>query len=288
MKFDIVFFFQSGGSHQSIDLSIEQWSDTSGVVHTATNQVYILDSNFSMWTYLPTTRRIWIYLPRSYSIDINRRYPVVYAHDGQNLFDRSTSFSGEWGIDESLDNLNKDLIVVGIDNGGSQRINELTPFPNEEYGGGQADIYLDFIVDKLRPYINNHFRTKSDRDNTGILGSSLGGLCSYYAALKHEDIFGLIGVFSPSFWFTNDIYTYTEEYHFKNSPPRLFFLGGQLESSTMVSDIQRMVNLLKSTTKEYNDDKNKLKVHVAADGQHQEWFWKREFPNAIQWLFPNA
>jgi alpha-glucosidase len=239
-----------------------------------------------MLTYLPRTRRIWLYLPRSYSTDLNRRYPVLYAHDGQNLFDRATSFSGEWCMDESLDNLPQELIVVGIDNGGSERINELTPFPNEEYGGGQADDYLDFIVRKLRPYINSRFRTKPERENTAILGSSLGGLCSFYAAVRHEDIFGLIGIFSPSFWFTNNIYTYTKKHIFKNSPPRLYFVGGQLESSTMISDIQDMIDLLKSTTIEYKEDKNKLKLIIAADGQHQEWFWKREFPNAIKWLFP--
>lgn len=240
-----------------------------------------------MWNYLPRTRRIWIYLPLSYSTDINRRYPVLYAHDGQNLFDRATSFSGEWGMDESLDKLAEDLIVVGIDNGGSERINELTPFANPEYGGGQADAYLAFIVEKLRPYINSRFRTKPERENTAILGSSLGGLCSYYAALKYEDIFGLVGVFSPSFWFSEEIYTYTAQHVFQNSPPRLYFLGGKLESSTMVSDIERMIDLLKSTTKEYRDDPTKLKLKVSADGQHQEWFWGREFPYTIQWLFPN-
>ncbi|CAF1199102.1 unnamed protein product [Rotaria sordida] len=271
---------------QSVDISVEQWSDTSGRVHTASNQVYILDTNFSMWNYLPRTRRIWIYLPRSYSTNLNRHYPVVYAHDGQNLFDSSTSYSGEWSIDESLDILSQELIVVGIDNGGSERLNELTPFPNTNYGGGQANNYLNFIVEKLRPYINSHFRTKPERENTAILGSSLGGLCSFYAAIRHEDVFGLIGIFSPSFWFTNDIYTYVENYHFKNSPPKLYFVGGQLESSTMISDIQRMINLLKNTTKEYRDDKNYLKMIIASDGQHQEWFWKREFPNSIKWLFP--
>ncbi len=145
-----------------------------------------------MWTYLPRTRRIWIYLPRSYASDINRRYPVIYAHDAQNLFDSATSFSGEWGIDESLDNMPQELIVVGIDNGGAARMDELTPYANDKYGGGQADDYLDFIVEKLRPYINSRFRTKPERENTAILGSSLGGLCSFYAAIRHEDIFTLI------------------------------------------------------------------------------------------------
>ena len=239
-----------------------------------------------MWTHLPTSRRIWIYLPRSYYSDLNRHYPVVYAHDGQNLFDTSTSYSGEWGIDETLDGLSKELIVVGVDNGGSERINELTPFANANYGGGQANYYLDFIVQKLRPYINSRFRTKPDRENTGILGSSLGGLCSFYAAIRHEDVFGQIGVFSPSLWFTNDIYTYASKHVFKGSPPRLYFLGGQLESSSMVSDMQRMIDLVKSTTAEYRDDRTKLQAVVASDGQHAEWFWRREFPAAIKWLFP--
>ena len=241
-----------------------------------------------MSNHLPRARRIWIYLPRSYSTDLNRRYPVIYAHDAQNLFDASTSFSGEWGIDESLDNLSQELIVVGIDNGGSERMNELTPFANTNYGGGQANSYLAFIVEKLRPYINSHFRTKPERENTAILGSSLGGLCSFYAAIRHEDIFGLIGVFSPSFWFTNDIYTYVEKHSFSNSPPRFYFVGGTLESSTMISDMQRMINLLKNTTNEYKQNPNKLKLIVASDGQHQEWFWRREFPNSIKWLFPSS
>ena len=239
-----------------------------------------------MSPYLPRTRRIWLYLPRSYFTDLNKYYPVLYAHDGQNLFDQATSFSGEWGMDKSLNKLQQEIIVVGIDNGGTERINELTPFPNKEYGGGQADAYLDFIVKKLRPYINTNFRTKPERENTAILGSSLGGLCSFYAALRHEDIFGLIGIFSPSFWFSDEIYTYTEKYIFQNSPPRLYFVAGQYESTTMVSDMEHIINILKHTTPEYRNDKTKLNEVISPDGQHQEWFWGREFPYAIQWLFP--
>lgn len=237
-----------------------------------------------MWPHLPRTRRIWIYLPRSYSTNLNRSYPVVYAHDGQNLFDSATSFSGEWGIDESLDNLSKEIIFVGIDNGGAQRLNELTPFANANYGGGQADYYLDFIVDKLRPYINENFRTKTDRLNTAILGSSLGGLCSFYAALRHENIFGQIGVFSPSFWFTDDIFQSARAHNFSASPPRFYFLAGEKESSSMVSDMQNMINTLNGNNRIFLDSKQ-LFSRVVVDGQHAEWFWRREFPTAIQWLF---
>jgi predicted alpha/beta superfamily hydrolase len=238
-----------------------------------------------MWTYLPRSRRIWIYLPRNYHTDSSRSYPVVYAHDGQNLFDSSTSYSGEWGIDEILDQLSKNLIVVGIDNGGAERFNELSPFANANYGGGQADAYLDFVVKKLRPYINSRFRTKPDRANTAILGSSLGGLCSFYASLRHPDIFGQIGVFSPAFWFTNDIYAYANRSQLGSNIPRLYFVAGQLESSTMVSDMQMMIDLMKRKVTSY-EHTDQLQSLVAADGQHQEWFWRREFPQVINWLFP--
>ena len=109
-------------------------------------------------------------------------------HDGQNLFDKNTSGYGEWKVDEALDKLYREkglkLIVVGIDHGGSERLNEYSPFKNEKYGGGKGDAYLDFVVNTLKPYIDSNYRTLSDKKNTGIMGSSMGGLISHYAALK--------------------------------------------------------------------------------------------------------
>jgi predicted alpha/beta superfamily hydrolase len=143
---------------------------------------------------LQTTKKIWIYLPKKYDSTKNK-YPVIYMHDAQNLFDAKTSYVGEWNVDEKLDSINAQVIIVGIEHGNEKRIDELTPYKNAKYGGGSADNYLRFIVETLKPEIDTKYRTKSNTKNTGIIGSSLGGLVSYYAVLKYPEIFGKAGVF---------------------------------------------------------------------------------------------
>jgi len=131
---------------------------------------------------LKTTKKIWIYLPEGYATAVKKKFSVIYMHDAQNLFDAKTSFVGEWNVDEKLDSLKAQVIVVGIEHGNEKRIEELTPYKNEKYGGGNADNYVDFIVKTLKPYIDKNYRTKTKPKNTIIMGSSLGGLVSYYAA----------------------------------------------------------------------------------------------------------
>ncbi|CAF1093320.1 unnamed protein product, partial [Didymodactylos carnosus] len=197
----------------------------------------------------------------------------------------------EWGIDKTLDNLfqttssvGKGVIVVGIDNGGSERLNELTPFSNSQYGGGQADKYLEFIIQKLKPYIDTHFQTKSERQHTVILGSSSGGLVSFYAAARYSHIFGRVGVFSPSFWFSDEIYRYAGAMcTLSDINPKLYFVCGGKESASTIPDMEKMIQLF-IDNKKYTIDKN-IKSVVKNDGEHSEWFWKREFVGAIQWLF---
>lgn len=124
-------------------------------------------------------------------------------HDGQNLFDEYTGNFGEWGVDEALDSLIKTgapaCIVVGINNG-PNRINEYNPYNTDRFGKGEGDNYLQFIVNNLKPYIDKHYKTLSQKENTIIAGSSMGGLISYYAVAKYPSVFGKAGVFSPSFW----------------------------------------------------------------------------------------
>ena len=146
---------------------------------------------------LKTTKKIWIYLPEGYATAVKKKFSVIYMHDAQNLFDAKTSFVGEWNVDEKLDSLKAQVIVVGIEHGNEKRIEELTPYKNEKYGGGNADNYVDFIVKTLKPYIDKNYRTKTKPKNTIIIGSSLGGLVSYYAAVKYPEVFGKAGVFYP-------------------------------------------------------------------------------------------
>lgn len=228
---------------------------------------------------LNTSKKIWIYLPNNYSKDLQKKYSVIYMHDAQNLFDAKTSFSGEWNIDEKLDSLKASVIVVGIEHGNEKRIDELTPFKNEKYGGGNADNYLEFIVKTLKPYIDNHYRTKTKAKNTILFGSSLGGLVSYYGALKYPEVFGKAGVFSPSFWYSNDIYTFTEK--IPKIKTKFYFLCGDKESDDMVKDMNKMEKLL-DTKRCYC--LHLTKSRIVNGGEHNEKLWRDNFVKAVLWL----
>ena len=131
----------------------------------------------------------------------SRHYPVLYMHDGQNLFDGATSYAGEWYVDETMEGLASqgiEAIVVGIPNIGSRRFNEYIPFPAPDLPDAQGDLYVAFIADTLKPMIDRDFRTLPGRTTTGIMGSSLGGLISLYAFFKRPDTFGLTGGVSPA------------------------------------------------------------------------------------------
>jgi len=177
----------------TINVEIKEWSDDfSRVVlsktHTASVDVKIIDTAFFI-PQLKRYRRIWIYLPPNYNI-AKKHFPVLYMHDGQNLFDDATSYSGEWGVDEYLDSIftlgKKEVIVVGIDNGLSKRMNEYNPYSFQQFGKGEGDKYVDFLVRTLKPFIDKHYKTLADKKNTYIAGSSIGGLISLYAVLKYH------------------------------------------------------------------------------------------------------
>ena len=227
---------------------------------------------------LQMEKKIWVYLPDNY-LNSKKKFSVIYMHDAQNLFDAKTSYSGEWNVDEKLDSLKAQVIVVGIEHGNDKRIDELTPFKNEKYGGGKADSYLDFIVKTLKPHIDKTYRTKTKKKNTIIMGSSLGGLTSYYAVLKYPTVFGKAGVFSPSFWFSKDIYTLTEKS--KKIKSKIYFLCGDAESDDMVSDLNKMEYLLNSN-RCYCLNLNEKKI--VKGGQHNEKLWRDGFIKAVLWL----
>jgi len=270
------------GAPKTLDLTIAGWEGINITPSTASAQVKVLSDTF----YIPQLnrrRRIWLYLPKDYQ-NSNLSYPVLYMHDGQNLFDKKTSFSGEWGIDEALDSMylkgDKGCIVVGIENGGAERLNEYSPWINSQYGGGQGDEYIDFIANTLKPYIDKHFRTLSDADNTGIMGSSMGGLISMYAGIEYPNIFGKIGAFSSSFWFSSDSYKQVTTDGVK-PVSYIYLIAGAKEGGNQVGDLEKMYQTLLNAGA-HNDQLLKL-IHT--DGQHSEWYWKREFPQAFKWLF---
>ncbi|GAA3996281.1 alpha/beta hydrolase-fold protein [Hymenobacter fastidiosus] len=251
--------------------------------------VRVMSTSFAI-PQLGRTRRVWLYLPEGYLANPTSRYPVLYMHDGQNVFDACTSFSGEWGVDETLKQLQQQgldatgCIVVAIDNGGGQRLNEYSPWNNPQYGGGQGDQYVDFLVQTLKPYIDTNYRTLTGREYTGIAGSSMGGLISTYAALKYPSVFSKVGVFSPAFWFAEQpLFQYVQQ-HPANPDTKFYFVSGTTESQTMVPLMQAMRDALQSG----GVPAANLSYNPRPDGQHAEWFWKREFAAAYQWLFAPA
>jgi predicted alpha/beta superfamily hydrolase len=224
-----------------------------------------------------TEKTIWVYLPQNYNENTTEKYPVLYMHDGQNLFDEKLAFAGTWKIAETLDSLKLDLIVIGIAHGNEKRLEELTPFPHEKHGGGKADLYLDFVVSTLKPYVDENFRTKTDVKNTLMMGSSLGGLTSFYAILKYPEVFGAVGVFSPSFWFSEKMYPFAENSTLESK--KIYMMCGDSESEKMVEDLEKMVGII-----EKNARNTPLKTKIVKGGKHHETLWADEFGEAILWL----
>jgi predicted alpha/beta superfamily hydrolase len=275
------------GQPATVALSILSWEDTGGTGgSTAAPNVEVLDDDF----YIPQlnrTRRIWLYLPPGYDTS-SKRYPVLYMHDGQNLFDDQTSFSGEWKVDEALNDLHAQgdygCIVVGIDNGGASRLNEYSPWVNAQYGGGQGDAYVQFITETLKPHIDSLYRTLSGRHSTGIMGSSMGGLISMYAFSERQDVFSRAGIFSPAFWFAGNNSANHTAANPKEGDARVYFLAGGQEPASVTQNMQTVASAL--LTAGFDADEHYFLVE--GDGQHSEWFWARAFPDAYQWLFQGA
>ena len=224
------------------------------------------------------SRNVWVYLPPDYTSG-EKNYPVLYMQDGQNLFEDSTSFVGEWQVDETLDSLFKlgdyGCIVVAVEHGGERRLAEYMPHKHPTYGGGEGNLYVDFLMHDLKPYIDSVYRTKREAEFTAIGGSSLGGLISYYAAMHHPDIFGKAMVLSPSFWIDS---TYSS-WHSKFGTPACYFVAGEYEDD---GDVKAKIKLLKEIWFALGDQ-GFVDVYPT-DGEHSEWFWAREFGPAYHWL----
>lgn len=235
---------------------------------------------------LDRQRTIRVYLPPGYE-QSTERYPVLYMHDGQNLFDDATSYAGEWGIDETLNRLAQQeglkLIVVGIDNGGEKRMNELNPWDNARFGKGEGSQYTDFIVKVVKPAVDARFRTLPDRAHTGIMGSSMGGLISHYAVYRYPEVFGMAGIFSPSYWIAPEAADFTRTHRLPDDTRLYFYAGGKEGDGDdgMVTHMQRMV----AVVKDGGHPSATLASKVNPQGEHNEPTWRAEFPAAVKWLF---
>lgn len=264
-----------------VTLTVEDWADRFPALprrSTASSNVCVIDTAFLI-PQLKRTRRVWIYLPPSYCTTPGRKYPVLYMHDGQNIFDDATSYSGEWGVDEFLDTTAlQQCIVVAIDHGGGKRLNEYNPYDSDRFGKGEGDLYTQFLVKTLKPYIDRHYRTLRDKKNTFIAGSSMGGLISLYAVLKYPNVFGGAGVFSPAFWITGHRILDEVRSRGKAVNARIYFYAGKQEGETMVPDMLKVFDEMHTLSP------SEMISVIRDEGRHNEASWKKEFPLFYEWI----
>lgn len=232
---------------------------------------------------LQRERTIRLYLPPGYQTQ-SRHYPVIYMHDGQNLFDNATAYAGEWMVDETLNQLAKNddvnLIVVGIDNGQDKRMNELSPWLNPDFSPAQGESYLSFITDVVKPYIDANYRTRPERKYTAIAGSSMGGLMSHYAIYRRPDVFSKAIIYSPSYWFSQRAYSFTQANPLPEDA-KLVLTVGSKEGEDMVASMLKMVTLIEHQGHLHSN----LQYRVVEGAEHNEVFWASQFAQSVKWLF---
>jgi predicted alpha/beta superfamily hydrolase len=231
---------------------------------------------------LGNARDILAYLPPSYD-QSDRRYPVVYMHDGQNLFDPKTSFAGEWHVDGVLDQASQEgveAIVIGIPNMGPDRASEYSPFDDPKHGPGKGDAYLGFIIDTLKPIVDVDFRSEPGREQTGIAGSSMGGLISLYAFFRRSDVFGFAGVMSPALWYgRRAIFGFLDEA--AHVPGRIYVDVGTREGKEELNDVARVRDRL--TTMGYRLGHDLLYI-VDRGAGHNESAWASRLGKEMRFL----
>jgi len=253
-----------------------------GTRHTVVGTLVTLADFWS--PQLGNSRDIYVHLPPDYD-EGDARYPVIYMHDGQNLFDEAMSYAGEWHVDETMERLGRagrPAIIVGIPNMAERRLDEYGPFEDGAGNGGHGDAYLSFIADTLKPYVDRAFRTRPDREHTGIMGSSMGGLISLYAFFRRPDVFGFVGAMSPSFWFAGGaIFKVVQE---ADAPRgRIYLDTGLAESERTIGPTRRMRALL--VEKGYQPGR-RLRYVEAKGARHNEAAWAERLPAALRFLLP--
>ena len=228
---------------------------------------------------LGNRRDLLVYLPPSHGS--GRRFPALYMHDGQNLFDAATSNDGEWRVDETMEELAHEgieAVVVGIPHAGDDR--------SVEYAGAKAEAYLDFVVDTVRPLVEDAFDVDARRERRGIVGASLGGVISLHGLYTRRETFGFAGVLSPAFWWNDDaLFPVVEREPLPDA--RIYIDVGDDEREgdddtreAYLRGFERMTELLRR--RGFADDR--LRAVLAPGGKHHETDWARRLPDALRFL----
>jgi len=239
--------------------------------------------------FLRNQRDLIVYRPPGYDAQPGRHFPVLYLHDGQNLFDGATSFipGMDWQVGQTADQCIyagqiEPLIIVGMYNT-KARIREYTPTHVPKLGGGRADRYAKFLIEEVKPFIEQEYRTLGGPQHTGIGGSSLGGLVSLYLGLKLSHIFGKVAALSPSVWWNQRIMHRFAEGYDAHSRPRIWLDIGTREGPRIVQDVEQFRDVLLQKGWQLERDLHYDRVEGA---EHNEAAWAQRVGPFLRFLYP--
>ncbi len=245
-------------------------------------------------SFLREPRDVVVYLPPGYEVDLDCRYPVLYLHDGQNLFDPATAFLGNhWRLDEVAGEMIQGghiepLIIVGVYNAGNERIAEYTPVRDRRGRGGRARSYGKMLVENLKPFIDREYRTLTAAENTGLGGSSLGGLVTLYLGLHYPKVFGKLIVMSPSLWWANRAIFREIAKLRPKLPPKIWLDTGTCEGQNPEDCIRNTAELCQALVgKGWQLGRDLAYVEDEGAG-HDEKAWGSRMRDALRFLFPAA
>ena len=239
---------------------------------------------------LPDDRMVSVYLPRQYMEQEERRFPVLYLQDGQNLFDGRTSYIAgrTWNANTTADRLTEageiePLILVGVANTGLRRMAEYTPTRDFKMGGGEGSSYARLLIEELKPMIDGTYRTLEGPENTAVGGSSLGGLISLYLGFAHPEIFGKIAVMSPSLWWDHRSILHAITQQRTKPELRIWLDMGTAEGARHLRDADMLEHLLVERGWKIGVDLAYVKARGAV---HDEVAWSDRFGDVLRFLFP--
>ena len=257
--------------------------------HTLTGE-FRLHETFAS-AHLQHPRTVVVYLPPRYEQEPERRYPVLYLHDGQNVFDKATSIGEEWRVDETATEMIErgeiaPVIIVGIYNTGEHRIEEYTPSRDPKHdSGGQADAYARMMVEELKPHIDGTYRTLEGAETTAMAGSSLGGLLTLHIGLRHSGVFGALACLSPSVWWDNRVIVREVRDLATRLPLRIWLDAGTNEGDEVIADTRLLRDALVERGWAEGAD---LQYSEVEGGSHDERSWAARVGPFLRFLFPAA
>lgn len=240
--------------------------------------------------FLPAPRDLFLYLPRAYCREPERRFPLLLMHDGQNLFDGQLSYikGVTWQAGSTADTeidagRVEPLILVGVANTGVTRMEEYTPTTDGQLGGGKGPLYARLLVEELLPELRERLRILPGPEHTGIAGSSLGGLISLSMGMRYPQVFGKVGVLSPSIWWDHRAILRDVRALRANLPLKIWLDMGTAEGLRHVRDADLLAQLL--AARGWKNGQN-LHYQCFPDAHHNESAWADRFGNVLRFLFP--